>query len=177
MGEPPRGWGSAVAAFERAVVVARPVGRAAERLAIAALAGGGLMWWAVARRGASAAALAVVAVLALLPPAALVLFAAGIRALVGLPGRLREAPTAVRERAEVVRRRAGDLAASGRGPVQRMAAALRLSWALASSREILEVVGPATVLLSPWALTLAAVGAIAAVGEIVGGLVALATLV
>ena len=168
-GGTPDPWG----ALDRAFAFVRPVGRAAERLAAAALVGGAIVWWAVSRGDRDAVVLALLGVALALPPIALAAFGLGIRALVSLPRRLRDAPSGLRERAEQIRRRAGDVTRGGRGPLQRVGAAARLAWAVASSREVLEVLGPATVLITPSTVVVAAIGAVAAAFEVLAGAVAL----
>ncbi|HEX2031078.1 MAG TPA: hypothetical protein VHL78_06735 [Actinomycetota bacterium] len=153
--------------------------RATLWLAAAALAAGAGAWWAL--RGAigdgeaRGVVLAVVGVVLLAPPAVLAVFALALRALADLPRRLRGAPDEVRDRAAHIRRRAAELAeARGRGVLAGLRAVVRLWWAAASSRELLEVLSPAAVLLTPGLLALTAVAAVAAVLEIIVGLVALA---
>lgn len=152
----------------------RPFGRAAERLAVAAFVAGALVWWAASRAGGSPLGLAVLGVILALPPLAVAAFAVAVRALVALPRKLREGRSALRGRAELIRDRAGEVVASRRrGPLQALRATVRLWWAVASSREVLEVLGPTTLLLSPATVVLAAIGAVAAAFEILGGAVAL----
>jgi hypothetical protein len=123
--------------------------------------------------------LAVAAILVLLPPAGLVLFALATRVLIGLPDRLRRLPDAVRDRIGQIVRHSGALGSLRRSgnSFGRLRALFRLGWTVATSREVLEVLGPATMLLRPWMLPVGVLAALAAVVEIVLGLVALLWLV
>lgn len=165
----------------RAVGALRRVARATLWLAAAALAGGVAVWWAL-REGLGGdegrgVILTVAGLLLLAPPAILGLFAVALRALADMPRRLREAPGELGERAAHVRRRAAELAeARRRGPFAGLRAVARLWWAAASSREVLEVLSPAAVLLTPGLLAATAVAAVAAVIEVLLGLGALLVL-
>jgi hypothetical protein len=169
-------------AVDRAIPFLRSVARATVRLAGIALAAGAVVWWAMFTSIPSddprAPLLVVGAILLLLPPAGLILFALATRTLIGLPDRIRRLPDAVRYRiGEVVRHSGalGSLRRSGNA-FGRLRALFRLGWTVATSREVLEVLGPATILLRPWMLPLGVLAAIAAVVELLLGLVALLSL-
>lgn len=157
--------------------MARRVARLAARTALATLIAGAVVWWGVARAVGPGSAVSILVGLALLvAPAVLGAFALGCRALAALPGRLREMPGAARARAAEIRRRAAEVAeARRRGVFRQVPGVVRLGMAVTGTREILEL-SPALVLLSPWMLGATAVAALAAVVEILAGLVALVVL-
>jgi hypothetical protein len=164
--------------LERATPFLRRVARPVLRLAGLALVGSAGAWWAIARSAPAGDArvplLAVAAVLLLTPPAILYLFVLAIRALIQLPGRLRAVPAAVRQRLAEIGRHSGAITAPDRGSGwARLRSLFRLGWSIASSREVVEVLGPAAVLVTPWMLAAAALAAAASVIEIVVGAVAL----
>lgn len=159
-----------VGPIERASGVIRGVARAAGRLAAAALASGAVLWWAVFRAVEDVGPVVVLAVVLIAPPAVLGLFVMGLRALVALPARLRDAPAAVRQRAGHIRVRAAEVSeARRRGVVRTLPALFRFWWSVATSREVLQVLSPALMLLTPWMLIAAVVAAGAAVAEVVAG--------
>jgi hypothetical protein len=164
--------------LEHAQPFLRRLSRPVLRLAVLALAAGAVAWWGIGRAVPSGDArgpvLAVTAVLLLIPPVILFLFVLAVRALIGLPGRLRAVPGAVRGRLADIARHSGAMTAAGRGSaLARLRSLFRLGWSVASSREVIEVLGPAAVLVTPWMLAASAVAAVAAVIEIVVGTVAL----
>lgn len=168
----------AIGALDRASSFLHRIARAAGRLALVALLAGSLVWWALYRAleggGGRTVGLAVAAVLLAAPPAVLGLFIMGVRALIELPRRLRETPGAFRERAGEIGRRATELSdARGQGVGRAVAALFRLGWAVASSRELMEVASPALALLTPWMLGATVLATVAAVVEILLGAVAL----
>jgi hypothetical protein len=110
------------------------------------------------------------------PPILLALFVLAVRAVLALPGRLRELPTAVGSRAAEIRRRATEVGQS-RTSASRARGTFGLLRAVSSSREVLEVLTPAAALLRPWLLIAAPFAAAAAAVEILVGLVALVWLV
>lgn len=170
-GMPGGGLGTAIAAVRR-------VARAALWLAGAALLGGAAVWSAVREAlvadDARVLVLVIVGLVLVAPPVVLGLFSFALRALADLPRRLREAPGEVRDRAAVIRRRASEVAeARSRGPFATLTGVVRLWWAAASSREMLEVLSPAALLLTPGLLAFTAVAAVAGVVEVLLGLVAL----
>jgi hypothetical protein len=143
-----------------------------------ALVGGAGAWWAIARAAPSGEArgplLVLAAVLVLAPPATLVVFVVAVRALILLPGRLRAVPTAVRQRLAEIGRHSGAIASPERGTGwARLRSLFRLGRSIASSREVVEVLGPAAFLVTPWMLAAAAMAAVASAIEIVVGAVAL----
>jgi hypothetical protein len=149
--------------------VLRRVARTVSRIAVVGVLAGAVVWWALFRALESsddrAAWLAVAAILLLVPPGLLVVFVVGVRALIALPHRLREAPNELRDRAVEVRRRARDVGeARRRGLLRTAPAVFRLWRAVASSREVMEIVAPA-VLLSPWTLVAASLAVPAVVLE------------
>jgi hypothetical protein len=165
-------------AFAAAAAVLRRLGSGALRLAGLALIAGALVWWALATGldpgDARTTVLILAAVLLLAPPAGLVLFALAVRALLALPDQLRQAPAAVRERTGEIGSRARAVAEAREHGLLRSAAALvRLWWSVASSREVVEVVAPAAILLTPWTVVAGVVGAGAAVVEVLAGFGAL----
>jgi hypothetical protein len=119
----------------------------------------------------SAVALVVGALLLAAPPVGLALFVLAVRAVLALPGRLRELPAAVGSRAGEIRRRAAEVGQS-RTSLSRARRTFGLLRAVSSSREVLEVLTPAAVLLRPWLLIAAPFAAAAAAVEILLGLVA-----
>jgi hypothetical protein len=151
--------------------------RLAERLALLAALGGLAVWLLVLREAGEegAGVLVVVALLLLVPPVILVLFALGIRGLMALPGRLRTTPAAVGTRAEEIRRRTAELgAARRRGLLVTLRALLRLSGAVTSSREVMQL-APA-VLLRPWLVIASVAAGLGALLEVLAGAVALIAL-
>ena len=162
----------AAGALERASSLLRRIARSAGRLALLALLAGAVMWWALYSGidEGRTVALVVAAVLLLAPPFVLGLFVMGVRALIELPRRIREAPGEFRDRAGEIARRSSELGEARRqGLVRAVAALFRLGWAVASSRELVEVASPALVLLTPWMLGATLLAALAAVLEIVLG--------
>jgi hypothetical protein len=148
------------------------------RLAIAALIAGVLVWWAVLRAvGESDARTGLALLLGFLllaPPFILGLFVLALRSLSGLPARLREAGGQVGGRVDELRRRLADVArARQRGVFSGIAAFFRLGWSLRSSRELLEIAGPAAFLLSPALLAAMAAAMLGSAAEILAGGIAL----
>ena len=140
---------------------------------MAALIFGTIVWWAIWRGldpdGDRGSLLTVAAILLLVPPLVLTLFVVALRALIALPRRLREASGALRDRAAEIRRRAADLGARQRGALRSLWSLFRLLWTVSSSRELLQVAGPAAALLTPWMVLAALVAAVAAVVEVLLG--------
>ena len=172
---PPR-----VTALDRATGFLRWLSARLLRLAVLALIGGALVWWAVwlsVPPSDRVVVLAIVGIALIAPPLILGLFGFALRGLASLPTRLREAPGQTRERIGEARRRLAELAeARRRGFLSGLGALARLGWTLRSSREVLEVAGPAAVFLTPGMLW-ASVGAlIAALAEVVAGAIALVVL-
>jgi hypothetical protein len=152
------------------------VGRLAVRLAVVAFAAGAVVWIAILRsldvgddRGI---VLPVAAVLLIAPPAILLLFAFALGALRSIPQRIREAPAAVRQHATEIRRHAGEVGARS-GPVGTVGSIVRLWRSVASARELVEGVGPAALLLTPWMLLATAFAIVGAVLEILLGVIGL----
>jgi hypothetical protein len=117
--------------------------------------------------------LTVAAIILLLPPVILLLFLMAVRTLIALPERVRRLPAAARSRmAEVARHGGGVGSMRQRGLLARLRSLFQLGWSLARTREVLEVLGPGTVLLRPWLLLPAAVAAVASVIEALAGIVA-----
>jgi hypothetical protein len=142
---------------------------------LASLLAGALIWWAIVRSadGLGVGTVVVAAVL-LVPPVILLLFVLAIRTLMRVPDRIRQAPAAVRDRLGEIRARLREVAdAGGGGILARLRSLLRLLWAILSSRELVEVVGPTAVLLTPGMLPATVIAAIAALLEILAGIVAL----
>jgi hypothetical protein len=160
----------------RALAILAALARLAERLALLAALGGLALWLLVLREtDEGAAVLVVVALLLLVPPGILVVFVIGVRGLMALPGRLRDTPEAAVSRAGEIRRRTADLSASRRnGLPATIRALLRLSWAVTSSRDVIQL-APA-MLLRPWLVVASVFAALGAVLEIVIGAVALIVL-
>jgi hypothetical protein len=164
---------SPLAALERARSVLGRLAGAAGKLALVALVAGAVIWWAVFRgEDVSGGIQVLLAVILLLPPVILLLFVVALRTLMSVPDRIRRAPAAVRDRMGEVRARLREVG-ERRGTLARLRSILALLWAIVSSRELVEVVGPSAVLLTPWMLVAAAVAAIGAVLELVVGLLAL----
>jgi hypothetical protein len=172
---PPR-----AAALDRATRFLRWLSGRILRLAVLALAGGILVWWAVYVRVPEddrLVLLIVIGILLLVPPLILGLFGFAVRGLAGLPGRLREAPGQARDRIQEARRRLAEVAgARRRGLISGLGALARLGWSLRSSREVLEVAGPAAVFLTPGMLAATVVALIAALIEVLAGAIALLVL-
>ena len=167
-------------AEERAVRFLRGLGRATIRLAAFAAIAGLVSWIALLRAlsgDEATGVLVVTAVLVLTPPAILLLFAFALRALRMIPQRLREAPGTLRDRAGEIRRAAGEIGSRRRGFLARLRPVARLWRTVSSSRELVDEIAPAAMLLSPWMLGAAATSAVAAVVEILVGAVALVLLV
>lgn len=164
-----------IAAIDRASRFLRGVARSVLRLAAVALLGGLAVWWALFRGvdpGEGRTTVLVVAALLLLaPPVILGLFVVAVRALADVPRRVREAPASFRQKAEEIRRRTGEIA-TARGASRSMGSLFRLWRAAASWRELLEVVSPALVLLTPAMLVASVVAALVALLEIVAGVIA-----
>lgn len=165
-------------ALERAAQIIRELARRALRLAVPAAIAGALAWWALYRGidpgDGRTAVLVVATILLAFPPVALILFAVAARTLVALPGRLREAPRAIRERGAEISRRGADLTEARRRGLLRVVPALaRLWWSVSSAREVLQVASPAVVLLTPATLVAAAIAVPAAVLEVVLGVAGL----
>jgi hypothetical protein len=161
-----------ISTLERAKPFLGRLARSALRLAGLALVAGAVVWWGIARALPSGGLplLGLAAVLLLAPPAILVLFVLAVRALVALPDRLRAVPGAVRERLTEIGRHAGALTAIDRGSVwARLRSLFRVTWSIASSREVIEVLGPSAALISPWMLPAAVVASVASLIEILLG--------
>lgn len=160
----------------RALAILAGLSRLAERLAVLAALGGLALWLLVLRETEEGVAvLVLVALLLLVPPAILVMFVIGVRGLMALPGRLRDTPAAVGSRANEIRRRTASLgAARRRGLLPTIGALLSLSWAVTSSREVMQL-APA-VLLRPWVVMASVAAGLGALLEIVAGAVALIVL-
>jgi hypothetical protein len=158
----------------------RAAARAAGRLAFAGAAGGLAVWYGLYRAlepGPHTVVEAVLAILLLIPAGILVLFIVAVRTLIALPERLTRVPGAVLERTGEVRRRAAELSeARRRGAWASLVAGFRFLWAVVTSREVLEVLSPATVLLTPWMLVASILAAGAVVFEVLAGIVALLVL-
>jgi hypothetical protein len=164
-----------IAAIDRASRFLRSVARSVLRLAAVALLGGLAVWWAMFRGvdpgEGRTTVLVVAAVLLLAPPVILGLFVVAVRALADVPRRVREAPASFRQKAEEIRRRTGEVAAA-RGASRSMGSLFRLWRAAASWRELLEVVSPALVLLTPAMLAASVLAALGALLEILAGVIA-----
>jgi hypothetical protein len=160
----------------RALAILAALARLAGRLALLAALGGLALWLLVLRETEEGVAVLVVVALALLvPPAILVMFVIGVRGLMALPGRLRDTPAAVGSRANEIRRRTADLSGSRRrGFLPTIGALFRLSWAVTSSREVMQL-APG-VLLRPWVVMASVAAGLGALLEIVAGAVALIVL-
>jgi hypothetical protein len=147
------------------------------RLAGLALAAGALVWWSVyggVPKEDRIVLLIVLGIALLAPPVFLGLLGLALRTLAALPGRLREARGQARGRIAEARRRLADVAeARRRGLLSGLGALIRLGWTLRSSREVLEVAGPAAVFLTPWMLAATVVAVIAALAEVLAGVIAL----
>jgi hypothetical protein len=146
-------------------------------LAVAALVGAAVVCLAVWREVGPGddrlGTVLVVGGVAAIPPFLLGRFAWALRALVELPGRLRSSPEVARSSLDDLGLRARAVADAGeRGPVRRVLATLRLVRSAASSRDLLRTIVPGAVLLSPAALMATAFAALAAVVEVVIGLLA-----
>jgi hypothetical protein len=167
---------AAGAVLGRALAILATLRRLAGRLALLAALGGLALWLLVLRETEEGAAVLVVVALVLLaPPAILVMFVIGVRGLMALPGRLRDTPAAVGSRANEIRRRTADLGASRRrGFLPTIGALFRLSWAVTSSREVMQLAP--TVLLRPWVVLASVAAGLGALLEIVAGAVALVVL-
>jgi hypothetical protein len=166
-----------VTALDRATGFLRWLAGRILRLAVLALAAGALAWWAVFVELPSderAVVPVVLGILLAIPPLILGLFGLALRGLAGLPGRLRQAPGQARERIVEARRRLAEVAeARRRGLVSGLGALVRLGWTLRSSREVLEVAGPAAVFLTPGMLAASVAAFIAALVEVLAGVIAL----
>lgn len=147
------------------------------RLAVLALAGGALVWWAVWKAVPPTDRLLVLTIagIALIaPPVILGAFGLALRALAALPERLREAPGQARGMIGEARRRLAEVAeARRRGLLSGLGALVRLGWSLRSSREVLEVAGPAAVFLTPGMFAASVAAFILALAEILAGAIAL----
>ena len=124
------------------------------------------------------AVLAAVAIaLSAFPPLMMFLFSNALRALAGLPGRVRAMPVEGRDRADELRRLGADIgAARSRGLLSALALPWRLTKLSAQSRELLTPYAPVLPLVSPPFLYLSALAAGAGVAELFLGLVALVDL-
>lgn len=175
--EPRRVPPPSVTALDRATGILRWMARRILRLAALALACGALVWWAVYVSVPEADRLVVLTLLSILllaPPLILGLFGFAVRGLAGLPGRLREGPGDARGRIIEARRRLAEVGvARRRGLISGLGALARLGWTLRSSREVLEVAGPAAVFLTPGMLVATVVSLIAALAEVLAGVIAL----
>lgn len=164
-------------ALDRATGFLRWLGGRLFRLAVLALAGGALVWWAVWKSVPSSDRVVVLTIVGLAlvaPPLILGLFGLAVRVLSGLPARLREAPGQGRERIAEARRRLAEVAeARRRGLLSGFGALVRLGWSLRSSREVLEVAGPAAVFLTPGMLAATVAAFILALAEVLAGAIAL----
>ena len=147
------------------------------RLAGLALATGALVWWSVyvdVPQEDRIVLLIVLGIALLAPPVILGLVGLALRTLAALPGRLRDARGQARGRIAEARQRLADVAeARRRGLLSGLGALIRLGWTLRSSREVLEVAGPAAVFLTPWMLAATVVAVIAALAEVLAGVIAL----
>lgn len=163
-------------AVDRAVPLLRRLAGATLRLSLLAVAGGGALWLVLFRelpQETRPVVLTVAAIALLLPPAILLLFVLAVRTLIALPERIRQLPGAARQRlAEIARHTGAAGTPRQRSALQRVRSLFQLGWAVGRSREVLEVLGPATVLLRPWLLLPAAMAAVAAVVETLAGTVA-----
>jgi hypothetical protein len=172
---PPR-----VTALDRATRFLRWLAARILRLAVLALVAGALVWWAVFVELPSDERVVVpslVGILLALPPLILGLFGFALRGLSALPGRLREAPGQARDRIVEARRRLAEVAeARRRGLVSGLGALIRLGWSLRSSREVLEIAGPAAMFLTPGMLAATVAALIAALVEVLAGVIALVAL-
>lgn len=152
------------------------ISRMAARLAIAAGLAGvacwALLWRELPAAEGRTALLVLAAILLLASPATLTLLVVALRGLMTLPERLRDAPAGVTSRAGEIRLRATELGqARRRGPIHALRALIRLSWAVASSREVVQL-APAIV-LRPWLVAASAAAAAGALLEILIGAAAL----
>jgi hypothetical protein len=166
------------APLARASGALRSLAGGAIRLGLAAAVGGALAWWALFRGLQSGdlrtAILVVGAVILAFPPVALGLFAVAARTMAALPGRLSDAPGSLRERTGEISRRASALAeARRRGGLRALPALARLWWSVTSARDLLQVVGPGAVLLTPATLVAAIAAVPGALLEILLGVVGL----
>jgi hypothetical protein len=177
----PRGPGSATrvaAALEQAGAFVLAVADWAVRLAAVAAVAGLVAWWAlylaVDPGDVRAAVLLVAGVLLAFPPVALLLFAVAARTLAGLPGRIRQIPGAIGDRAGDISRRATRVAeARRRGLVRGLPAMAGLWWSVASARDVIQVLSPAAVLLRSATLIAATIALPAALLEVLLGVAAL----
>lgn len=168
----------AAAALERAGAFLRAVAAKALRLGAVAALGGAATWWAlyvaIEPGDLRTAVLVLSALLLAFPPTALALFAVAARTLLALPERIRQAPGAIRDRADEISRRAGQVAEARRGGLLRGVPALaRLWWSVASARELLQLASPAAVLLRSATLVAALIALPAAILEVLLGVAAL----
>ena len=172
---PPR-----VTGLERATGFLRWLAGRLLRLAVLALAGGALVWWAAwgaVPPSDRSLVLTIVGLALVAPPLILGVFGLAVLALANLPARLREAPGQARERIAEARRRLAQVAeARRRGLVSGLGALIRLGWTLRSSREVLEMAGPAAVFLTPGMLAATVAAFIAALVEVLAGVIALVAL-
>jgi hypothetical protein len=164
-----------MAAVERAAGIIRGLARRALKLGAMAAVAGAVAWWALYRGvdpgDARTAVLIVATLLLAFPPVALVLFAVAARTVLALPGRLREAPGAIRERVGEISRRGTEVTEARRRGLLRTVPALgRLWWSVSSVREVLQVVSPAAVLVTPATLVAAVIAVPAAVLEVLVGI-------
>jgi hypothetical protein len=164
-------------AIDRAVGFLRWLAGRILRLAVLALVAGALVWWAVWQAVPPSDRLLVltlVGIALVAPPVILGVLGLAVGALAGLPSRLREAPGQAKERIVEARSRLAQVAeARRRGLLSGLGALVRLGWTLRSSREVLEVVGPAAVFLTPAMLGAFVAAFIAALAEVLAGVIAL----
>ena len=169
-GPPPR-------ALDRATRFLRWLAGRILRLAVLGLAGGVLVWWAVWQAVPPTDRLLVLTIagIALIAPAVILgAFGLALRALAALPERLREAPGQARGMIVEARRRLAEVAeARRRGVFSGLRALVRLGWSLRSSREVLEVAGPAAIFLTPAMLAASVAAFLAALAEVLAGVIAL----
>ncbi len=165
-------------AEQRAIIFLAKLGRLAVRLAVVALAAGIVVWLVLARSvdaGDRAVMLTLAGLLLAAPPAILLLFSYALAALRSLPQRIREAPTAVRQRATEIQRRAGDVGAR-KGFIGGIGSIVRLWRSVASARELVQILGPAALLVTPWMLLATALAVAGALLQIVIGAIGLVVL-
>ena len=169
-----------VTAVDQATAFLRWLSGRLVRLAVLALLGGALVWWAVwqAIPANDRVVILTIAGIALVaPPLLLGLFGFALRGLAALPGRLREAPGQAKDRIAEARRRLAEVAqARRRGLLSGLGALIRLGWSLRSSREVLEMAGPAAIFLTPGMLAASVAAFIAALVEVLAGVIALVAL-
>ncbi len=165
-------------ALNALVPLVRRVAGALWRLALAAAGGGAVVWWVLADRVISAdgraVALIVWAVALLAAPAILVVVGLALRALAGMPERLRTLPSRAEERAGELARLAEEVRRERRrGWFRSSVAIFRLWRGAAGSRELLELAGPVALVFNPGTWVAAVVAIAVAVAEVLAGVIAL----